>query len=584
VSRLELKGTPICPGVALGPAWVVVDPAAQRIPRRELVGEDAESALARFEQARQCAIEDLKRIQAATTRELGLQDAAIYGAQIAVLQDPDALASIRRFILEEHLEPESAVQALIDRFADLFQNLEGGEIKNWGADLRDPWSAVIRELAEGGVPAVLAEQEEGVVLVAEELTPSLVTRRYRHRIVGILASRGGRFSHGAVLARSFGLPCVTGLEGVHLKAAQGESCVVFGGGGRALLGATSAEESEARRLAEERVQLRSVLLEAAQAPGVTADGSEVKVMVNIESPRDLETFDTGTAAGVGLFRTEFAYMERPSFPSVDEQTALYEKVLAHFPGKPVVFRTLDIGGDKRLRYFQHPQEANPAMGWRGLRLSLEWQDLFLIQVSALVRARDSGDARIMLPMVTTIEELHQARDLIAQVCAGRQSIPVGIMIEVPAAAMVVRELAAVADFVSIGTNDLTQYLFAVDRDNPWVSKLYQPYHPAHLRVLRHIAKSCNALGTPVSVCGEMAGQRAGALFLVGAGIRSLSAAPPFLPEIKAVLREAEIEDLRALANRAAAAETSAEALGILRRAVEEYWSRILARNLRSEGA
>lgn len=577
MARLELKGAAVSPGVGQGQAWVLVDAGARRIPRRTLVGEAPPAALQRFHEARARAIEDLQRIQAATTKELGIQDAAIYGAQVAILQDPDAHREIKRLILEDRLEPESAVQALIDKFEGLFEGLDGGQAKNWAADLRDPWIAVVRALESSGEERLDAGAGPARVLVAEELTPSLVTRHHRHPLAGLLCTRGGRFSHGAVLARSFGISTVTGLDHVHIKAENGESCVVYGDEGRALLGATPAELEAAARRAAEREQVRSVLLEAAVNPGQTADGTRVAVHVNIESPLDLAMFDPFTTAGVGLFRTEFAYMERPSFPSEAEQTEIYATVLARFPRKPVVFRTLDIGGDKQLSYFKHPHEANPAMGWRGLRLSLEWQDLFLMQVSALVKAREQGDARIMLPMVTTVEELRRARDLIAQVCAGRQSIPVGIMIEVPAAAMALRELALDADFVSVGTNDLTQYLFAVDRDNPWVADLYQPYHPAHLRILRHIARTCGALGKSVSVCGEIAGQMTGALFLAGAGFRQLSVAPPFVAEVKAILREFPIDELRKLAHAAAAAHTSVDALRGLRRAAEEGWSRIVAR-------
>ncbi len=581
MSRLELKGTPVSPGVGLGPAWIIVDPSARQIPRRVLTEEAPEAALERFEEARTRAVEDLQRIQAATTKELGIQDAAIYGAQIAVIQDPDAHRDVKRLILEDRLEPESAIQALIDRFEGLFESLEGGEIKNWAADLRDPWLCVVRELEMVGEELLEHAEGAGPVVVAEELTPSLVTRHHRHPLAGIVCNRGGRFSHGAVLARSFGIPTVTGLDQVHSKAISGEPIVVLGEEGRVLLGVDEREEGLAERMASEREQLQSVLLEAATRPGVTADGTPVAVSVNIESPQDLAMFDPATTAGVGLFRTEFAYMERPSFPSQQDQTEIYASILERFPGKPVVFRTLDIGGDKQLRYFKHPKEDNPALGWRGLRLSLEWQDLFLIQVSALLKARERGDARIMLPMVTTVEELRLARDLIAQVCAGKQSIPVGIMIEVPAAAMALRELAMDADFISVGTNDLTQYLFAVDRDNPWVSDLYQPYHPAHLRILRHIARTCGAVGKPVSVCGEMAGQKTGALFLVGAGFRHLSAAPPFLAEVKAILREVPIDDLRRLAHAAAAAHTSTEAFNILRKGADRYWNAIVERSVGS---
>jgi|TARA_B100001964_G_scaffold243630_1_gene322172 phosphoenolpyruvate-protein phosphotransferase len=521
------------------------------------------------------AIEDLQRIQSATTQELGIQDAAIYGAQIAVLQDPDAHRNLERLVHEEKLQPESAVQALLDKFEGLFKNLEGGDRKNWVADLRDPWLAVIRELGSAEEDRVFESDGSGIVLIAEELTPSLVTRHHRHPLAGIICSRGGRFSHGAVLARSFGIPTVTGIEGVHAKAESEETCLVYGDEGRAVLGATSKQEKRALGLAEERRQVQNALAALAIEPGRTEDGAPISIMVNIESPNDLRMFDPGISAGVGLFRTEFAYMERPAFPTVEEQAKIYESVLESFEEKPVVFRTLDIGGDKQLRYFGHPKENNPAMGWRGLRLSLEWQDLFLMQLSALVQARKHGDVRILLPMITTVEELRRSKELLSQVVGKAEPPPMGVMVEVPAAAMALRDIAQEADFVSVGTNDLAQYLFAVDRDNPWVADLYQPYHPAHLRVLRYIARTCNALHKPVSVCGEMAGQLPGALFLAGAGFGTLSIAPPFVAEVKAVLQRVSADSLRQLANRAAACHTSSDALSLLQVEADRLWAEVV---------
>jgi len=581
VARLELKGIPVSPGVGSGPALVVVEAGAKNIPTRKLHRTQRESARELFENARQRAIQGLQRIQAATARELGIQDAAIYGAQIAVLQDPEALRSIGKMVLEDGLAPESAIQALLNRFQGLFESLEGGDIKNWAADLRDPWFAVIRELGDEEERSLGPGTDGRLVLVAEELTPSLVTRFPRGRMAAILCTRGGRFSHGAVLARSMGIPTIVGLEGLHQRVRKGELCVAFGEEGRVLLGALKRERAAAHQLARERETLRQAMEQAARQPCLTADGQAIKTMANIESPRDLKMFDPATVGGVGLFRTEFAYMERATFPSQKEQAEIYASVLDSFPGKPVVFRTLDIGGDKKLRYFDTPKELNPALGWRGIRVSLEWRDLFLMQVSALVQARRRGDVRILLPMVTTLEELRQARALVEEVQAQFKEnptrIPLGIMIEVPAAAMALRDLVLEADFLSVGTNDLVQYLFAVDRDNAWVSSLYQTYHPAHLRVLRYIARTCNLAGKPVCVCGEMAGEAAGALFLVGAGFRSLSMAPPFVPEIKGLLRQAPLNELEKLSSRAAVCATGKEARKLLDAAVERYWKRAVNR-------
>lgn len=574
--RLELNGTHIAPGVGVGAVFVALTPTKRRIPMRRIDADDAERSLKLLETARAAALRRLNEIQAATAQELGLQDAAIYGAQAAVLQDPEALKSLRKWILEELMAPESAIQALLDKFGKLFESLEGGDIKSWAADLRDPWNAVLRELSEGDVEAAKSGGPGNLILVAEELTPTLVVSYPREKVAAIVCSRGGRYSHGAVLARSFGIPTVTGVEGVDERARSGQSCVVYGDSGLVVLNATDKEREAALTLSAERDYVRGVLASTAKEPGRTSDGTEVKIRVNIESPRDLDMFDIETVNGVGLFRTEFVYMERPSFPSVEEQRDVYGAVLKRFPGKTVTFRTLDVGGDKPLRYFDTPKEGNPALGWRGIRLSLEWQDLFLMQLQALRDCRKLGNVNIMLPMVTNIEEIRQAKALLRAI-AGKEELGVrfGVMIEVPAAAMALPDIVKEVDFISVGTNDLTQYLFAVDRDNPWVSDLYQPYHPANLRVLSYIAKVCKDAGIPATVCGEMAGQPIGAFFLAGVGFTGLSMSPLFVPEIKALLREVDIESLRQTAKSAARASTAKDALEVLEAQTARAWQKVV---------
>ncbi len=580
MARLELHGTTVSPGIGVGRVYLVEDPAARMAGSKPglVPADQVEAALALFEEARALAMEDLSRVQEITARELGIQDAAIYGAQVAVLQDPDALRDVRGLIQDQCYTPESAVLAVVEKFERLFHNLEGGEMKSWAADLRDPWFGVIRALQSGREQELQDESDGGVVLVGEELLPSLISRVARKRLVGVVAGRGGRYSHGAVVARALGVPTLTGVEQVHVRAQAGETAVLFADSGRLLLGVEAEEQSAAERLRAERQRVSEVLLKGAQRAARTRCGHPVEIMVNIESPRDLEMFDAAICDGVGLFRTEFAYMERPNFPSAQEQAELYRGVLSHFPGRPVVFRTLDVGNDKQLRYFTTPPEKNPALGWRGLRLGLEWRDLLLIQLQAIKQSADSGLACILLPMVTTVEEIHKVKELVASTLADDQAqVPFGVMIEVPAAAFGLREILPEVDFLSVGTNDLVQYLFAVDRDNPWVAELYQPYHPVHLRVLHRIAIDCAAAGKPVSVCGEMAGQPAGALFLVGAGFDRISVAPPAVAELKALLAEVDLADLRDLAVQAVTAASHAEASKILESAAAEAWSAVVRR-------
>jgi phosphotransferase system enzyme I (PtsI) len=575
--RLELNGTAIASGVGVGTAVIVRAPAGAQQPRR-LVAEGGEAeALRLFEIAHAKALARLAEVQDAAAQQLGLQDAAIYAAQAAVLRDPDALRDIRRMILTERFAPESAIQGLLDRLVRVFEGLEGGDLKNWAADLRDPWTAVLRELGEEELDrAAHHAGGGGLVLIAEELTPSVLARYPRERIAGVACARGGRFSHGAVVARGMGVPTVSGLERVTERVRDGESCVVYGDEGRLILGTEPRENELARTRAAERQRLRESLAARAALPARTADGTELHILANIESPRDLDLFDLASVDGVGLFRTEFAYMERPSFPGVEEQTRLYASVLERLGGREVTFRTLDVGADKQLRDLQLPQERNPALGMRGLRLGLAWRDILLMQFQSLAAAAPHGAARVMLPMVSTLEEFRAARGIYESLPAppgGRP--PLGAMIEVPSAVMSLRDLLREAEFVSVGTNDLTQYLFAVDRDNPWVASLYQPYHPAHLRMLRTIARTCQAAGRPAAVCGELAGQPAGALFLVGAGFRSLSMAATFVPEIKALLRASDKGMLQAAAARALRCLTAQEAFEVLEEAADGAWKRVV---------
>lgn len=561
----------------MGSVFVALAPSKHRVPQRFIEARDAERSWKLLETARQAAIMRLAVIQETTAKELGLQDAAIYAAQAAVLQDPEALRDLKRRVFDELEAPESAVQALLDHLSRTFEQLEGGDVKNWAADLRDPWELVLRHLHDEDIELARHMGEGSLVIVAEELTPTLVVRYPRDKVAALVCARGGRYSHGAVVARSYGIPTVTGVSEIDSKALAGESMVVYGGEGRVLVGADEEQCQRALVRSAEVAHVSEALANLAEEPGRTKDGTPIALLANIESLHDLDLFDQSTVGGVGLFRTEFAYMERASFPSVEEQQAVYRRVLERFGKKPVVFRTLDIGADKQLRYFTTPDEVNPSLGWRGLRLSLDWQDLFLMQLQALYSCHEYGSVRIMLPMVTTLEEIRRARKLLNSIAGGSElKVEFGVMIEVPAAAMALGDIIEEVDFVSVGTNDLVQYLFAVDRDNPWVADLYQPYHPASLRVLQFIAKTCQKAGKPASVCGEMAGQPEGALFLAGCGYTSLSMAPLFVPEIKAILREVDMEALQAVVSRACRASIEAEAKAILHESSEDAWAKVLA--------
>ena len=316
------------------------------------------------------------------------------------------------------------------------------------------------------------------------------------------------------------------------------------------------------------------------------------MLVNLESIRDLDTFDVRYCDGVGLLRTEFLYMERSQFPSEEEQYRMYRRVLDHMDGRPVVFRTLDIGGDKQLPYFQTPKETNPALGWRGLRVTLEWADLLQVQLRAILRASAHGEARLLLPMVGSVDQVRRVRKTFDRVKTQLQDqgywiaedLPVGVMIEVPASVWVLPELIQEVDFVSVGTNDLTQYVLAADRDNPFVAKLYDPHHPAIMRILARIAEVCLEAGKPFSVCGEMAGDLAATLGLLGMGYTSVSAAPNFLPELRFAVRHTTAVEARELASRLAVAVSSEEVQELLAQQHRRLYEQLDTSGMSSPGS
>ena len=520
----------------------------------------------------------------------GEQDASILAVHRMVLQDPNALTSVGRRVREQRINAEAAVQGLIDELHATMSKLEGDSVRGYGADMSEPWKNVLDILLKLEFES-FASTGEPLVLAAAELTPQVVTCLPRERILAIVAAEGGRFSHGAVLARSFGVPCVVGLPNLLARLEQDMHVLVDGERGTVQL------EPDQEALAAFRLRClrgltgRAAWARGASGPATTKDGASIQVQVNLESLHDLDTFDLSHADGVGLLRTEFLYMERSLFPSEEEQFRLYRRVLEHMEGKTVLLRTLDIGGDKKLPYFQTPDEANPQLGWRGLRLVLEWQDLLRVQLRAALRASVHGPLGILLPMVTSIEEIRAVREifdgvrsqLLEQGYEVAEDVPVGIMIEVPSTVFVLEELVQEVNFVSVGTNDLTQYLLAVDRDNPLVSKLYEPAQPAVLRALARIAEVARAADKPCGVCGEFGADSAVATFLLGLGYQSVSVAPNFLAELRHTIRSTTMEEARAIAARLVAAGDLAGTQAVLEETRQLLHDRILAEHGQEPG-
>ena len=560
----EVKGIPVAPGLACGRVHIVRS-RPDSVPLWTVPGEAVQGEVDRLSAAIVAVREQLERQQDIVRTTAGEQDAAIFAVHRAILEDPTAAEDVERRLREERVNAEWAVQALIDSLHKQMAGLDGDSVRRYAEDVSEPWVLVRDHLLDRDAEQVSAGQGK-VVLAAAELTPQVVTFLERERVLAILTEAGGRFSHGAVLARSFGIPCVVGLPNLLARLEQDMDVLVDGDVGLVTLrpGVDTVDEFLER---QQQRQARMRLLDAISGePAVTPDGHAMAIQVNLESIRDLGTFPVETCDGVGLLRTEFLYMERSQFPSEEDQYRLYRRVVDGMEGRPVVVRVLDIGGDKQLPYFQMPAENNPALGWRGIRVTLEWQDLLRVQLRAALRASAHGEVRLLVPMVGSVEQVRRVRDILESVRKQleeqgyeiAQHVLLGIMIEVPSAVYVLPELLELVDFVSVGTNDLVQYLLAVDRDNTFVSGLYDPHHPAVVRVLQQIADACGAAGVPCSVCGELAGDPAATLSLLGMGFDAVSAAPNFLPELRFVIRNTTLAQARQLAEDLRGLRTSRE--------------------------
>jgi len=576
-----IKGTAVAPGLALGPVHIV-RATPHVVPTWTVPEEEIEREIARLHEAVDLATDELRRRQRLVAAQSGEKDAQIFSVHRHLLNEQSTLRKLEGSIKDQRVNTEACVQQLIESFQRRFANLEGDSVRAYASDVSDPWRLVLELLMSHEREAIVSGTGQ-VVLAAAELTPQVATYLERDRIQAIVTETGGRFSHGAVLARSFGIPCIVGLPNLISRLEQGMRVCVDGDRGLLQLRPEQADVDQfLQRLARRQARQKALALHAA-LPSETPDGGRLLVMANIESVRDLDTFDVMHTDGVGLLRTEFLYMERNQFPSEDEQYRLYRQVLRRMEGRPMALRTLDIGNDKQLPYFKIPKESNPALGWRGLRISLQWPDLLRVQLRAALRASAHGQLRVLLPMVSSVEEVQEVhrifddvkRQLHDQGYEVAPNIPVGAMLEVPSSVWVLEHLLKEVDFVSVGTNDLVQYLLAADRDNPWVAKLYDPLHPAVICALTHIARCARAANKPSSVCGEMAGDYATALMLLGLGFDAVSVAPNLLNEIKYAVRRTPSSEALEIA-RAAQAESSVEGV---RRVLQQVRERLHERQV-----
>lgn len=573
------KGIAVSPGVSIGTAYciheVFVDPGRQLLEAQEVPAE-----LARFENARKKSIADVRGLQKKVATQVGQDAAAIFAVHESILQDPALVGKVRGWITEQKMSASAALAKLLEFYRKLLEKSGDDYLQERIADIRD----VVERLTSYLSTALNKESKSlsgPVIVVADELLPSQVVMLGNRPVNGIVTQAGSQTSHAAIVARSRGIPAVSGVNGILAHTKTGDTIVVDGREGHVIINPDAEMLAAFRKLEREFVNLRDQLAHNHDQPAITADGHELELLANINGVSDAQAAIAMGASGVGLYRTEYLYMIHPSVPSEEEQLANYRDVIAASPNKCVTIRTLDIGGDKTVPFLGRGHyEANPFMGWRSIRLSFEYPEFFLSQIRAILRAAapdhtDTGNSRrsvkMLFPMVTTLEELRRLKAMVLRAQRRLEveglafgQVDFGMMLEVPAAAVMIENMLPAVDFVSIGSNDLVQYLMAADRDNPKVSHLCQPLSPAVLRVLHSVVQACNRHGKPVTLCGEMAGLPQALAVLLGMGLRRFSVSPAVVPTVKEVAHHLTIPHATDLLHRALKLKTTKQIQSMLK--------------------
>lgn len=548
----EIQAKSAAPGIALGMVLHLRN-SGEFIPTRKIAEAGVQEEIERFQSAMDRAKISLLGLIEKLSSKISSRDTDIYRAQVALLEDPGFLQDTEELIAQEKVNAEVAVQRIVSKYEAAFESIDNAAIRQRASDIRDVGRQVLQNLLRRQQETLIS-RDEGMILAVDEFLPSDMGQIDTEQVRGILMGEGGKYSHGAILAKSLGIPCLVGLEKSLRMVPEGTEVILDGDAGKLIIDPDPEELEIFTEKMAESSEAEKRVWEVRLSPSETMDGERIRLYANLEGLRDLESVDEGLFEGVGLFRTEFVFMERLMFPSEEEQLILYKTVLERMGGRRVTFRTLDIGGDKPLSYFRTPKERNPVLGWRGVRITLQWQDLLYTQMRALVRASVAGKVSILLPMVTTIEEIRKGRRILNEIIHDLREqgeevgkdIRFGAMIEVPGLAMILPAVLNEVDFISIGTNDLVQYLLAVDRDNQRVSSLYDPFHPGVLNFLAQIARRARESGKSCAICGEVAGDSQLIPLLLGMGFRSFSMTPVFLPRIKLAARSVKLSDCEEL--------------------------------------
>ncbi len=537
-----LAGIGASPGFALGPIHTIR--LATIVPRRRAVAvKDVPIEIERFRVAVERARDQIRELSEQLSHELGSEEGAILSSQLLILEDEMIWDATLAAIRLERINAEAAFARTVGDLAARFLEIEDATFRDRVNDLRDVEQRVLRGFTDGAVAGPVPPAVPSVI-ASSNLTPSDTAALGRHNVLGFVMDEGGNTSHVAILARSLGVPAVVGLKGAAAQLVAGDVVAVDGTEGRVQVDPDDETRQHFSVLTRQQVVVNEKLAYLRDLPALSPDGRRVQMMANIELPVEVEEALARGAEGIGLLRTEYLFFQHGTIPTEDDQVRIYNEIVRRMGGRPVIFRTLDVGGDKVSDYLGAKREYNPFLGWRGIRFSLANRLLFKTQVKAIYRAAAAGSAKLMFPMITGVEELRQAREVCAEALAelvaeGKPHVPdiqVGVMIETPSAVLEADLLARECDFFSIGTNDLIQYTLAMDRGNSRVSYLYRPLHPAVLRALKRTVDAAHDAGIWAGVCGEMSAETRLAEVLFGLGLDEISTHGAALPKVKQVIR------------------------------------------------
>lgn len=570
-----ISGILVSPGFAFGPALILKeDPIV--ISQKKITDDNIEAEIQRFINGRNKSAEQLEIIKEKAEKNLGAEKAEIFEGHIMLLEDEELEQEITTLIKKDKKTADAAVYSVIEDQAIALEELDDEYLKERAADVRDIGKRLLKNILGMDIIDLSAITDEAV-LVAADLTPSETAQLNLEKVLGFITDLGGRTSHTSIMARSLELPAIVGTSEATSKIKNGDYLVLDGVNNKIYINPTEAEIDKLKAFRDEYLQERNELTKLKDLPAITLDGHQVEVCANIGTVRDVAGAERNGAEGVGLYRTEFLFMDRDSFPTEEEQFQAYKAVAEAMGSQAVIVRTMDIGGDKDLPYMNLPKEENPFLGWRAIRICLDRKEILHSQLRAILRASTFGKLRIMFPMVISVEEVRELKaelemlkgQLREEGKAFDETIEVGVMVETPAAAVIARHLAKEVDFFSIGTNDLTQYTLAVDRGNELISHLYNPMSPAVLNLIKQVIDASHAEGKWTGMCGELAGDERATLLLLGMGLDEFSMSAISIPRIKKLIRNANFEDTKALAEQALAQPTAQELMNLVDTFIKE---------------